>query len=392
MSYAQQYEFHAKRPSVYLDQWVWVRLAKAAAGEPRETGDDLVLKAVESARDAGVAFPLSSTHYIETSRVRSHRQRTDLANVMGSISHFRTLRPRRELLRHQLLTVMQEILGRPTFSPEYLEPLGVGVYWTFRSEHRRLTLHGPQEVLDAVDGSLTPDVLCRASQWAELQFLAGPRDEDITKLREQYGYRPETTEEMGASRLNWEEAYVGLLRDDPITRAELRVRVQAREVAHEHLDLLIGLFKEYGLSLDRLTGGPSAEPGSGRPRMTAFFDAMPSVRAAVDMKVELFRNRSNTWKVNDLYDIDAASLAIPYCHVIVADKAKVAALLRTGSDKHNGTRLVRRLLDLVDILPPMEVAARALGGDPIGWDWCNPGVAFEPLSPEAVFKRKGSIR
>jgi hypothetical protein len=386
MNSASQHEFHSKRPSVYLDQWVWVRLAKAAAGNPRERGDDAVLRAVESARDAGVAFPLSSTHYIETARVRSHRQRTDLATIMGSISHLRTLRSRHELLRHQLLTVMHEVFGRPTFRPEYVEPLGVGVYWAFEGEHRRLTVHGSQGILDAVEAALAPGALCRATQWAELQFLAGPRDEDVAKLRERYAYRPETTEQLGASRLEWEQVYVGLLADDPVSRAELRVRVQAREIAHEHLDLLSSLLREYRLSLDRLTGGPGAEPGSARPRMTAFFDSMPSVRAAVDMKVELFRNLSNTWTINDIYDIDAVSLAIPYCHVVVADKAKIDTLERTGADAHNGTQLIRRLMDLVDALPPLEEAAGRLGGDRIGWNWCHPGVRFDPLSPEALFK------
>jgi hypothetical protein len=32
-------DLHATRPSVYLDQWVWFRLAAAAKGKPRETGE-----------------------------------------------------------------------------------------------------------------------------------------------------------------------------------------------------------------------------------------------------------------------------------------------------------------------------------------------------------------
>lgn len=60
---------HTVRPSVYLDQWVWLRLAKADQGEPREESDLAVLAAVRQASDAGVVFPLSSTHYMETSKI-----------------------------------------------------------------------------------------------------------------------------------------------------------------------------------------------------------------------------------------------------------------------------------------------------------------------------------
>ncbi|MFM9700169.1 hypothetical protein [Streptomyces europaeiscabiei] len=60
------------RPSVYLDQWVWVRLASAAIGEPREPSDPHVLAAVRQASQAGVVFPLSTTHYHETARLMLH--------------------------------------------------------------------------------------------------------------------------------------------------------------------------------------------------------------------------------------------------------------------------------------------------------------------------------
>jgi hypothetical protein len=51
-------DLHPPRPCVYLDQWVWIRLAKAAKGEPREASDLQVLAAVQDAAENGVAFPL----------------------------------------------------------------------------------------------------------------------------------------------------------------------------------------------------------------------------------------------------------------------------------------------------------------------------------------------
>jgi hypothetical protein len=49
-------DLHPSRPCVYLDQWVWIRLARAANREPREASDVLVLAArpTELARDLGM--------------------------------------------------------------------------------------------------------------------------------------------------------------------------------------------------------------------------------------------------------------------------------------------------------------------------------------------------
>jgi hypothetical protein len=52
------------RPTAYLDQWAWIRLARAASGKPDAPGDPELLKALIDAANAGVAFPLSWTHYI----------------------------------------------------------------------------------------------------------------------------------------------------------------------------------------------------------------------------------------------------------------------------------------------------------------------------------------
>jgi hypothetical protein len=227
-------------------------------------------------------------------------------------------------------------------------------------------------------------MLCRMSQWAETQFLCGPKDEDIDILRRQYGYRPETTTEAGLMRLDWEQVYKGLLEDDPVSRSELRVRVQAREMIHEHIALIDAALSQTGLTFHEVFGGRPDVPGSARQKLREFFDSIPSVRIAVDMKADLFRDSSRTWKVNDLHDIDALSLAIPYCHVVVADKAAAHSIKSTNADARCGTHVTQRMIDLVDLLPSLIDKAIQLGGDKEGWDWCAPGVGFDPLSPATL--------
>ncbi|WP_159007453.1 hypothetical protein, partial [Streptomyces sp. NRRL S-813] len=171
-------------PSVYLDQWVWVRLASAAIGQPREPSDLKVLAAVRQASEAGVAFPLSVTHYQETARITHPRQRADLARTMASISHCRTLCSGRILLRHQFLEAMHLSFGRPAFRPTPPQPLGIGWGWAFngqRLQPQLLRSSGPV-VPAAMPG--TSDFLRRAAQFTEYHLLAGPQDADIPRLRQ----------------------------------------------------------------------------------------------------------------------------------------------------------------------------------------------------------------
>ena len=100
---------------MYLDQWVWIRLAQVLSGKSDNAHDKRALERVISASDAGVIFPISVTHYIETFKISDGDRRRFLAAVMIRASKCRTLRMRKDLLRSQMLNAMHELFERPTF-------------------------------------------------------------------------------------------------------------------------------------------------------------------------------------------------------------------------------------------------------------------------------------
>ena len=58
------------------------------------------------------------------------------------------------------------------------------------------------------------------------------------------------------------------------------------------------LTREYRINLSREIGYDPGRPSVSRRRMVAFADAIPSMRIAVDLKVELFRNPAKPWSMN----------------------------------------------------------------------------------------------
>lgn len=366
---------HMAAPSVYLDLWVWIRLACAANGAPREASDTAVLTAVRDASAAGVVFPLSATHYTEIGKITDPRQRADVARIMASVSHCRTMRSRRVLLRYQMLHAMHVSFGRPTFRPSPPQVLGIGAAWALVGERAPLVLRGPSGRVDMDTVPELRDLLRKANQYAEFQLLAGPRDEEMEDLR-RLGYRTEAMREVTRSRLEWEETYAGMLADDPISRHELRVRIQAREILHEHYELLQELLAEYRIDLHRVIGLDPDRPRSGRPRMTAFADRMPSVRIAVDLKAALFSNQTKAWTVNALFDVDALGMAVPYCHVVVPDREMANLLSRSKAGSRNGTRVVTRLRDLPGELADLQDRIHPADGGSWDTDWVAPDEDF----------------
>jgi hypothetical protein len=372
---------HTHRPSVYLDLWAWIDLAKAAAKRATSQADAEMLAAFLHAADAGVAFPLSAAHYVEmTHKITNPRQRHDVASVMAAVSHCRTLGSRRTLLRNQLLAAMHEYFERPRFQPHARDALGVGVHWAFGDKVQVLHMEVPGVMPPRVREFLATDLIRRMNQWAQFSFLAGPKDNEIGALRQKYGYRPEATAAAGESRVEFETIYADILKAGPLAPRELRFRVQVRELIHELAQLFGETFREHGMSLDRLIfQGNSVE--SRRSFVSEFLDSMPSVRVAVDLKTGLFHNNKRGVTVNDLYDIDAMSFAVPYCDVVVADKAVENALWRVDTAERFGTMITKQLSDVVAVLPHLEARALQLP-DASGWDQLGPGHGFHPISPD----------
>lgn len=228
-----------------------------------------------------------------------------------------------------------------------------------------------------------PGLARRVNQAAEHAVLAGPADEEVAELRRN-GYRPETAQGSSRSRLAWEQVLVDLLAAEPLTRRQLRVAVMARELVHEHLEVFNDLLREYRLDLARVAGLDRSQPGSARKALMELSDRVPTMRISADLKTELFADRTRAWTVNDVYDTDALSVALPYCDVVVTDKDAAHRARKTGVEDRHAVLLLTSPAELLDVLPALTSKAVSTAGDTTGWDAVGPGVGFctrDPFGP-----------
>jgi hypothetical protein len=70
----------------------------------------------------------------------------------------------------------------------------------------------------------------------------------------------------------------------------------------------------------------------------------------VSLMTEYHRNPQFRWMSNDIFDIDALSVAVAYCDMVVTDKKAADALRRERVPERLGSQVFTNLDQLADVL------------------------------------------
>jgi hypothetical protein len=172
----------------------------------------------------------------------------------------------------------------------------------------------------------------------ERSVLAGPTDDEVEQPRA-YGWNPEVVRQVAENRAAEERAQVARLNADPKwRRGRLRDVVMGREVIIELFEAINEALEARGRDLSAVWTDRDAARG--------IVNAMPSTDVAVTLKTAAHRNPQKGWLRNDIYDIDALSVAVPYCDVVVTEKHAHHVLQTERVPSRMDTVLLCRLGDL----------------------------------------------
>jgi len=184
-------------------------------------------------------------------------------------------------------------------------------------------------------------IMAEANLTLERGMLAGPPDEELPTLRAM-GYAPEKTHEMTEERAQQERELAARLdADDRWRRGRLRDVIGASELTHEWIDQITRAVLARGTNIGEVVR-------QDRALMRTFADGMPSSRVAISLKTRYHRDGRHQWTANDIHDIDALAMAVPYCDAVFTDKAARNALAASREIRPLGTFLPRRPLELAD--------------------------------------------
>lgn len=338
-----------QRPSpplklVYLDLNQWIYLAQAATGHRNGPRYRPALEACRTARSNGTAlFPLSSTHYEELAKITNPAQRSALASLMEELSGFTALLARPTVMRLELDAALTAKLGPSPHPPVPRDLLGRGFGWAL-DQPQRLRLHGPQgEVTEQVRqqmGSANFDLLIGTMELiTERMMLVGPNDFAAPELQAR-GWDPLAAKKIADQRADQEQQFQDGVSDEDRRRPDrLRDIILARELLLELSDALKEALATRGCGISDVLG-------ENKITARAMTRSMPSTEVSATLKVEDHRNRDKRWTCNDIFDIDALSLTVPYCDVVVTDSHRRHVLRTAHLDQRMNTVVLAKLTEL----------------------------------------------
>ena len=363
---------------IYIDLNHWVGLSKARLGQASAGAYVGALAALRSAISSGRAVvPLSSTHYMEISRIASAQRRADLALTMGEISRYVTLPSREAFLRYQFRASLAAEL-RATHSGPAPAITGHGFGHAF-GHRAQLELRGPDPhrfAADHVDEFIprledhtgygwkfTPSETSRSplelmnealDASAQFRMLMGPADKNEPELRA-LGFKPSAAYDVVDAITRREEDLASQLAADPKWKQRLNDIIDARALYWDLAD-------DWDLAVADVWPRVVTMDEFGKERLTRILRRIPIVAIESAIRRSNFQNGSHKWRKNDIHDSDFVGSAVTYCDVVVTEKHLRDQLRREGIDRQYGAVVLSQAGDLTAYLEGnLEVPAVAEG-------------------------------
>ncbi len=289
-------------------------------------------------------FPLSVVHYMELAENPRDHQRQRAADAMMKLSREPvTIAPLSKIIDEELSQELHRRLRRPMF-PIKVKKFGVGAGFAALGEPRQLRLIGgtaeDRLQLAARMGTTVKDLEREANTRAEYMFLAGPSAGERVQIP---GYDPYAARGIADRELDSFNVMVNTLRTMPEYGSRPLDLICARQLSFDIID-------NYTRALIS-AGYTKSSPWHSKEDLTDFLMSLPSRRVASLIQFHYLQDIHRNWSINDLRDITALSMAIPYCDIVVTDKkAWDTATNRARLDREFSTAIFSRLNDLSDHL------------------------------------------
>ena len=333
---------------IYLDLNHWIELSKAHSGhKDGERHRDILRACLEAVSDNRAVFPLSQHIYAEIAKITSYRQRHDLREVIEQVCQYKVVTALSVVATHEIETVLNQVVGPSPVPLNTTDYLDWGVDRAFgrvgdirirsasgedvTEEFRRNYPQGPT----AFDG-----IILDAQLELNRKAVEGPTPQEEPLLRKQ-GWKPEVIVQASERSASAEREQAQRLDDDPNWRlGRIRDLITAREAIVEVGDIFAEGFARRGFgAVDQFF---AANPDD----LRAVYSGMPSFNVAVTLKMSLHRDSNHRWTNNDIFDIRALALTIPYCDVVLTDRSMWSHVTRHKLPERYDTAVISRLTDL----------------------------------------------
>lgn len=332
---------------VYLDLNHWITLAHVASDRQAGGKDKEIFTFCFASADNGTAiFPISLSIYTEILKTKNRKTRLNLGRIIGRLSQYMVVTNRFVVATHEIEALLDKRVGPNPAPINTMDYLDWGVYRAFGMDGSiRVKSETGEDVTAAARQSFAdgPEAFDRIVHEARLelnrQMLEGPTPDEELELRRR-GYNPEAILEQYELEATSEAEWARLLDEHSIwRRSRLSDLVSARETAfHINSILKRGCDERNIDSLQSLFSSVEETRNA--------FNSMPSFDASVTLKTSIHRNGRHHWSNNDVHDIHALAVTLPYCDIVVTDRAMASQAIQSKLAERLNTVVLSKLSDL----------------------------------------------
>lgn len=332
---------------VYLDLNHWITLAHVASDrQAGEKDKEIFTFCFASADNRAAIFPISQSIYTEILKTKNRKTRLNLGRIIGRLSQYMVVTNRFVVATHEIEALLDKKVGPNPAPVNTMDYLDWGVYRACGMDGSiRIKSKTGEDVTAAVRQSFAdgPEAFDRIVNEARLelnrQMLEGPTPDEEHELRRR-GYNPEAILESYEIEARDEAEWARLLNKNPTWRQDrLSDHVAARETAF-HIDSILkrGCNERNIDSLQSLFSSVEDTRNA--------FHSMPSFDVSVTLKTFIHRNGRHRWSNNDVHDIHALAVTLPYCDIVVTDRAMASQTIQSKLAERLNTVVLSKLSDL----------------------------------------------
>lgn len=278
---------------------------------------------------------LSTAHYFETQRRGDPSSRWDLATTMAKLSRFHAIAPPHVI-------VPAEIDSALDCAALSVQLFGIGLAHV---TGLAFDFGGPIELPEGVD--VPPGVRSQLTELRdatmEMMMLANP---PLTGVEPQP--RLETARVLADADAKFSDGQGALARQ--IVDHKLRGRLGDVITATELVDIL----EPMTAALLARGRDPLAFLDD-KQQLSQFLHSLPSRWVTRELRRMRHANSQKKWEPHDLNDVNALSIAVPYCDVVVTERQWAHHLNDSGLAAQFGTTVLHRLADLTGVLISADV-------------------------------------
>jgi hypothetical protein len=320
---------------IYLDQNKWIDLARARTGHASGKAYIAAYEAAKAAVEAkSASFPLGSVHYFETRKQAIAQKRVDLARTMLELSRLDAIAPPHVIVPYEIEAALIEVLGLANDSPQPLKLFGYGANHVHAT--KIFTYTAPEEFEGRfLSTGLRNLLTVRCQALLEITALADYPEFGNTRIQLNKHMRLTGTKFFDGQNT---------VRDrlEELGRHRLGDIMTATAIG-DIIGPLMAIAERLEVDLEQLfDGGPEL--------INSFVEAMPSRWVEKELRRLRQSNPQKRWEGNDLNDVTALSVTVPYCDVVITERSWAAMINNQKINRHFDTRVLHDLRELPDLL------------------------------------------